>query len=365
MRRRHAYLDLLKTLAMVCVCMYHFPMIQHTAYARPFGLDVLCLRFFRAFNAVCVPLFMMVNGALVLNRPFCFKKHASRCFFLLIGVYVWYVLTQVLGHAWQSGWSYVAENWAGILRSAQYLYEYDGIGTSHLWFVQMLVAIYLIVPVIYAGIESKDGQIQQGMLFLLGAMGFLAFLLQDISHVRAAVPVLRSLDFSALETINPLRGMYGAMLVYFVLGGLMHRRRAQIARIPLWVSLSVIATGWLILFAEWYLVTIRTEAMYDIVYGGYNCLPTLMMSMGLFAAAARLEEKLALGEGKLGRMLALIGRNTLAVYYLHWILGLTLLQLVSVPGSIAVNLVKAVVMVLVCSLAGEGLRRVSLLRCLL
>ena len=45
MRRRHVYLDLLKTLAMVCVCMYHFPMIQHTAYARPFGLDVLCLRF--------------------------------------------------------------------------------------------------------------------------------------------------------------------------------------------------------------------------------------------------------------------------------------------------------------------------------
>ena len=120
----------------------------------------------------------MVNGALVLNRPFNLKKHAVRCGFLLLGVYVWYLITMVLGHAWKSGFGYVAANWRGILMSAQYLYEYDGIGTSHLWFVHMMVAVYLLVPLIRAAFDSADVQIQKGLLFFLGAMGIFSFLLQ-------------------------------------------------------------------------------------------------------------------------------------------------------------------------------------------
>ena len=73
--QRFAYLDLIKIVAMMCVCLYHYPLIWQTAYARPFTADVLVLRYFRVFDAICVPLFMMVNGALILNRPFQLKKH--------------------------------------------------------------------------------------------------------------------------------------------------------------------------------------------------------------------------------------------------------------------------------------------------
>lgn len=364
-RKRYGYLDILKILAMMCVCLYHYPLIRHTGYVRPFPVDTLLLRYFRVFDAVCVPLFMMVNGALVLNRPFQLRKHAARCGFLLLGVYIWYLITMVLGHVWRSGFGYVAANWRGILMSAQYLYEYDGIGTSHLWFVQMLVAIYLLVPMLRAVFESEDLQVQKGLLFFLGAMGVFSFLLQDVSHVRAAVPLLKKIDLSGLYTVNPFMGMYGAMITYFVLGGLLHRAYEKMLRVPLWMCAAMILFGSVVLFAEWYLVTIRTETMYDIVYGGYNCLPTVLMTVGLFMGVAKLEERLHLSEGKLGGVIHLIGRNTLAVYYLHWIMGLTVLQLVSVPGSFAVNLIKAAVMVLVCALIGEGLRRIPFVRRLL
>jgi len=364
-KRRYGYLDILKIVAMMCVCLYHYPWIRHTAYVRPFPADVLLLRYFRVFDVVCVPLFMMVNGALVLNRPFNLKKHAVRCASLFAGVYVWYIVTMVLGHAWRSGFGYVAENWRGILMSAQYLYEFDGIGTSHLWFVHMMVAVYLLVPMIRAAFDSADAEIQKGLLFFLGAMGIFAFALQDISHVRAAIPVLRSIDLTGLNTVNPFGGMYGAMIVYFVLGGLLHRAHDRMLRVPAWVCAAMVFIGSLVLFAEWYLVTIRTEAMYDIVYGGYSCLPTLMMTAGVLMGIAKLEDRLHLSEGRLGGVIRLIGRNTLAVYYLHWIMGLTVLQLVSVPGSFPVNLIKAAVMVLVCSLLGEGIRRIPVLRRLL
>jgi len=364
-KRRYGYLDILKIIAMVCVCLYHYPLIRHTGYVRPFPADVLALRYFRVFDVICVPLFMMVNGALVLNRPFHLKKHVLRCVSLFAGVYVWYLVTMILGHAWRSGLGYVADNWRGILMSAQYLYEYDGIGTSHLWFVHMLVAVYLLVPPIRAALDSRDVQIRMGVWFFLGALGVFAFALQDVSHVRAAVPILRRMDLSGLEAVNPLRGMYGAMLVYFVLGGILHRQYDQILRVPAWLCTALVLVGSVVLFAEWYLVTIRTEKMYDIVYGGYSCLPTVMMTAGVFMGAAKAESRLRLSEGRLGGLIGLIGRNTLAVYYLHWIMGLTVLQLISVQGSFPVNMIKAVAMVLVGSVLGEGIRRIPLLRRLL
>lgn len=361
-KRRIGYLDLLKVIAMLCVCLYHFPLIAPTAYVRPFPAETLIRRYFRLFDVVCVPLFMMVNGALLLNRPFDLKRHAARCVTLLSGVYVWYIVTIVCAHAWQNGLTYVAQNWRGILLSAQYLYGYGGIGTSHLWFIQMLVAVYLLVPLIRAAMDSTDAQLRQGLIFCLGALGVFAFLMQDIAHVRAAVPVLRHLDLSGLETVNPLRGNYGAMLLYFVLGGVLHRAHDRLLRVPSALCVSLVLGGSLALFAEWYLVTIRTEALYDIVFGGYSCLPALAMAAGAFAGAAKLEHRFRLSEGRLGGALRLIGRNTLAIYYLHWILGLTVLTLVHVPGSFPVNFLKAAAMVLLCAGLGEGIRRIPLLR---
>lgn len=364
-KRRYGYLDLIKAIAMLCVCLYHFPMIRHTAYVRPFPAETLVLRYFRGFSVICVPLFMMVNGALLLSRPFDLKKHIRRTLLLALGAYVWYTVTVLLGHLWRGGAAYVAANIKGILLSAQYLYGYDGIQTTHMWFAPMLAAVYLLVPLVRAAFDSADAQLRGGIGFLAAALGVTAFLLQDISHVRAAVPVLRSLDLSGMEALNPLRSMYGAMLVYFILGGCLHRRHDTMVKLPAAVPALLFFGGSVVLFAEWYLVTIRTEAMYDIVFGGYSTLAALCMTCGAFIGAAKLEARAGLSEGRLGGAIRLVGRNTLAVYYLHWILGLTVMQLVSLPGCFAVNLAKALCQVLLCALAGEGLRRVPLLRALL
>lgn len=361
-KQRYGYLDLLKGIAILCVCLYHFPMIAPTAYVRPFPIQTLLARYLRLFDVVGVPLFMMVNGALLLNRPFRLKRHAVRCVALMVGVYVWYILTLICGHAWQNGPGFVVQNWRAMLYSAQYLTGYGGIGTSHLWFIPMLVALYLLVPLIRAAMDSTDGQLRQGLLFCLGGLCLFAFLLKDIDHVHAAVPVLRSLDLSGLDIFNPFRGQYGAMLAYFILGGLLHRAHERMLRVPPALCAGLVLGGSLALFAEWYLVTIRTEAMYDIVYGGYSCLPALMMTLGVFMGAAQLDAKRGISKGRLGGVISLVGRNTLAIYYLHWILGLTVLTLVQVPGSFPINLLKAAVMVLAGAVLGEGIRRIPLLR---
>ena len=201
-----------------------------------------------------------------------------------------------------------------------------------------------------------------GLLFFAGAMAVLCFLVHDFDHVKAALPGFRRLDLSGLETMNPLRGSYGAMVVNFLLGGAMHRQIDRLRRLPALVPAALLVGGSAALFAEWLAMTVRTEAIYDIVYNGYNCLPTLCMAAGIFLLAARLDAALAAKGRAMPAVVSCVGRNTLAVYYLHWIFGLTVMPLLSVPGCFAANLAKAMLMVLAASAMGEGMRRVPGLR---
>jgi len=358
-RQRFGYLDIVKCIAMLSVCLYHFPLIAETSYSSPLAAGTLISRYFRGLNAVCVPLFMMVNGALVLNAPFDFKKHALRTARLFIGVYVWYILTQVIGHLARDGAAYVAQRLPRIVYSALYLYEYDGVALTHLWFVQMLVAVYVLLPLLRAAMETKDAQLRRGFALFAGVMVCLCFLVHDFDHVKGVLPGLRYLDLSCFETMNPVRGIYGAMIVYFLLGGWLHKRHHVLRSLPVWMPVLMILGGSAALFIEWLTMTKKTETLYDIVYYGYNCLPTLAMSTGVFILAMKAGMRQS---APVERLTRLVGRNTLAIYYTHWILGLVLLEDVSLAGSFPVNLAKAVLLVIAGALLGEAMRRVPVLR---
>ena len=359
--QRWAYLDALKALAIFCVCLYHFPIGVSGELTRPLTAGMLTGRFFRGLCSVCVPLFMMVNGALLLSRPLNARRHFARCAQLFVSLYVWYLLTMVAAQAWRHGAGYVAQNMAGILQSALFLYEYDGVAMNHLWFMQMLLAVYWIAPCLKAALGSPDAGVRQGMKAAGLVLVLLCFATRDFARLQAAVPVLRYLDLSGLETMNPFRSVYGAMMVYFVLGGWLHTHREAMLRVRPLACAVLLAGGAALLFAEWLLTSIRTGTMFDIVYNGYDCVATLMLSTGLFISAAKLEARFTMKQGA-ARVLRLVGRNTLAVYYLHWLLGLTVLSGLPLPACFPMNQIKALALVAVCSLLGEVMRRVPGLR---
>ena len=362
-RQRFVYLDWLKALAILLVCLYHFPADKALAYARPLSVGLVADRFARAFDAVCVPLFMMVNGALVLNGRFDLKKHALRTAGLFACVHVWYVITQVLIHIWRHGAAYAAANIKGILLSAAYLFEYDGVLTTHLWFIKMLVALYLLVPMVKAAFDSENDQLRKGLAFFLAGMVILCFLPKDYAHVHKAIPGFKHIDLSGLARMEPFEELYGGMMTYFVLGGVLHRCRQKVIAVRWRFIVLMMLGGWGLLCAEWLLMTIRIDAVYDIVCNAYDTVAALLLSVGLFAFAAKAEA--AWPRMKDVRIVRLVGANTMAVYYLHWIVGHTVFTLLPVGGNPLLNLAKNAAMVLACALAGAGLRRVPVLRRLL
>ena len=86
MKQRFVSLDILKFVAISLVCSCHF------LYYRDTGVE----NFIAILACVGVPLFFMVNGALLMNREFDLSRHLKKTVSLLAVLMVWKILTPVL-----------------------------------------------------------------------------------------------------------------------------------------------------------------------------------------------------------------------------------------------------------------------------
>ncbi len=85
---RKNYLDVLKVLAMFFVVFYHsfgeLIILQNNSTISQNIYYLFC-----SFITICVPIFFMVNGAILLNKPLDIKKHYFKTFKTFILVYFW------------------------------------------------------------------------------------------------------------------------------------------------------------------------------------------------------------------------------------------------------------------------------------
>lgn len=78
-KTRIYYFDALKTISIFLVCIYHYNALNLDIINNP-GLGVYINYLFYGLSSMAVPLFFMVNGALLLNRPYRLGKHIKKRF---------------------------------------------------------------------------------------------------------------------------------------------------------------------------------------------------------------------------------------------------------------------------------------------
>ena len=100
---------------------------------------------------------------------------------------------------------------------------------------------------------------------------------------------------------------------------------------------------------------------FDIVFGGYSSTGTLLCTVGLFLLASGMEEKLP-SEGAFHAAMKSVGRNTMTIYYTHWILGEVLLAVFSLGYGCFWNLLKTAVFVISGTLLAEMMKRIPLVK---
>lgn len=72
------FINYLKVFSIILICGYHFSYINDMYYSHNLTYLTIFNRFIFGFNSLAVPIFFMINGALLFNREFELQKQLSR-----------------------------------------------------------------------------------------------------------------------------------------------------------------------------------------------------------------------------------------------------------------------------------------------
>ena len=139
-RHRIVYFDILRILSVVAV------MLVHTSVQNWDSVDVKSIEWqtmngFRSLSTFGVPSFVMISGALFLNRKKALKQIVSKNIKRIVIAFVFWSLIYAVYIYFQMG------------RIDALINAFLG-GHYHMWFLFMIVGLYLIVPFLYPIVNS-------------------------------------------------------------------------------------------------------------------------------------------------------------------------------------------------------------------
>lgn len=343
MKKRFEALDLLKALAIFLIVFYHNIAGSCEMTGQP-GFENYGNYYVRALLDVGVPLFFLVNGALLLNRPLDVRAHCFRTLRLIGITFLWAALTLayiILFRNVEIG---------SVREFIACLWNWDHAALTHFWFLRTLAVIYLLFPLLKAAFDSC----RQGFLFFLGVTALFVFgnsLLSmglNVGKALLGAPV-PSGWYEFFNRYDFLRGKNGFALVYFLVGGLAWESREKLDRKPLRRGAAALFPVLCLLLTCYGAAVSRlTGETWDLVWQGYSTVFTLGAVLSLFVLSLGAEGR---GPAWLRGLLRLVGENTLGIFFLHVLLGGTLSSWYrSLPGCqlLPVNLLYAALLTLCC-----------------
>ncbi len=169
MNKREYAFDILRTISMLMVIMIHVSNV----YSRSFGIignQYFIISLF--FNTICrisVPIFLMISGALLLDREYQKDKYLKRIIKFLLLIIIWDIIYLI--------WEYL---YLGITYNNLYRLLFEPL-RAHLWFLYTILLLYIIQPLLRYLLNKANKTIKIVLLivWLLFSSGSM------ISHILA------------------------------------------------------------------------------------------------------------------------------------------------------------------------------------
>lgn len=292
------YYDLIKIIAAYMVCFYHLGLLDLGSVTTDF--------YFPNFNrvilnlcAMSVPLFFMVNGALLLRRNYTWKESILRFLKLTILYYFWVVVIGQIGE-----WAFGIEQDSVL----DILNGYRNSITVHLWFFKTIARLAILTP-IFKFIYDRESK-----LWTYGLMGCLFVIPFVYNYFVLFAAWFQIEPFSTLP-VTGVDTMYSVL--YFFLGKVLsdlskEEKKSCIGRKIL--ALISILTGWIMSTVEVTLWTNLRGEMYDGVNSSFPTLGALLMAAGVFYLLSKMNPNIT---GNVEKMFRLCADHVMGVYIFH------------------------------------------------
>lgn len=170
-KTREYSFDILRVVSMCMVVIIHVANV----YSRSFGLignkSFVVSLFFNTISRISVPIFLMISGALLLDREFNLKKYIKRLIKFILLIIVWDAIYLI----WE--YLYLGTTYDKLYKLLLNPYR------AHLWFLYTIVVLYAIQPLLRL-ILNKSNNIVKGLLLITW------FMLSTLSMINLTIAQL-------------------------------------------------------------------------------------------------------------------------------------------------------------------------------
>jgi surface polysaccharide O-acyltransferase-like enzyme len=285
------WIDLIKVVAAFAVVVSHSagPILNEIG-----KIDITYWQYGNIYGAavrMCVPLFFMISGALLLNSKeeplkVFFKKRFTKVIIPLIAwTFIYILLRKFFGH---QDINIFKQMLAGLVTEQYY----------HLWFLYTIIGLYLFVPFLKIIINHSSHAVQVYFVVLW----FIAV---------AIIPLLNK--FSGYTIPNHMPMMTGHV-GYFVLGYLLSKM--QISKQTLLIAIVLAFTSTLITIEGTDYLSHNQGKLDDWFYG-FTSITTIVQGISYFLIIKYIGENAWQEYSKLKNIIFIFSNTSLGIYLIH------------------------------------------------
>lgn len=315
-RHHSPALDFIRVFALISISLNHclnrvYPM-GGDMYAGFAGIGTASAVFaavVNVFSRIGVPLFLMITGAIFLNRAFpdtdSIKKFYKENFLsLFITTVIWYVLfffylvlINLPAHHSLSDLPVYIKN---LVRTVLLI---NPATVNSMWYMPMILAIYLILPFVARAIRGISVKVA---IIPIAVVVFGSMVVPDVNDILRNFGIERQYSF-ALQAAN----MFSMYLVYVLFGYYLTHMRLRWMKTPVLLGLTIALFLLCVAFQFW---SFHNPSQYNF---SYHAVGLLGISVGTFELLFRFTNR----EFKCQPVIAYLSKISFAVYFVHiWVL---------------------------------------------
>lgn len=313
---------ILQELLQLCVLLFAMLLKQITMM---FSLELrvpffnwLYESFFYTLSRLGVPFFLMITGALMLNREYDAKSFYKRTLIpLLLTTQIWTVINflfnQIVHHYDYSFKDFIYT-----------LFFFKSSPFPHMWYMPMILGMYLIIPFLARAVKSTP--FSEASIPL--CLGLVAFSIIPFFNVFAGEVFPNIPDIYLALDVTFLGGLYGILMVF----GHYIVNEQILKKFPIWSLL-------LVFFASLTLNIVCSRYFYNnqlfhsVIFGWYTSPFIIIMALCLFEVLRRFPIKI-------NKSLALISKGSFAIYLTHYLIILIAIDVSNrIPAFLKLNIV--------------------------
>lgn len=196
---------------------------------------------------------------------------------------------------------------------------------QHLWFLQQLFIIYLLLLFIKPSFDHRPNAVKTFLaIFSILTIGNGTMtMIANIISIKSVGTLFSASFYNFFNNFHPFPSSRGGMLFYFLLGGLIASsiRKELCSKPPLFVTAIVLILSMSCNYLYGMYISLVSQEIFNIVGNNYFSPFTALNVICFYSISLRLGCYCLKRNGILTKLLVLISKNTLGIYLIHMPVG--------------------------------------------